>query len=111
MFHEEAMEAKHRRWKTMSGGKKALIIAGWAVLAAAGLALMGLLVMLLWNRILSGVLGLPSLGFWEAIGLFILTKILFGGGRGASMMAKMRMRRIMRERMSEQAGDGEGKRD
>ena len=45
----------------MSGGKKALVIAGWIVLVAAGLALVGLVVMLLWNRILSGVLGLlPS---------------------------------------------------
>jgi hypothetical protein len=94
----------------MSKGKKALALTGWAIVAAAVLALLGLVVMLLWNRILSGVLGLPTLGFWEALGLFVLAKLLFGGGRGASMMGKMRMRRIMRERMSKEGSGEEGSR-
>ena len=61
MFHEEHMQAHRRRWKAMSAGKKVLVIAGWIVLIAGGLALFGLVVMLLWNRIMSGVLGLPCL--------------------------------------------------
>ena len=61
MFHEEHMQARRRRWKEMSGGKKALVIAGWIAMIAGGLALIGLVLMLLWNRIMSGVLGLPAL--------------------------------------------------
>jgi hypothetical protein len=107
MFHhEEAMEARRRRWKEMPAGKRVLVVAGWVVLAAALLALTALVIMLLWNRIMSRVLGLPALGFWESLGLFVLAKLLFGG-RGASFLGKMRMRRVMRERMMRQAADGE----
>jgi hypothetical protein len=110
MFHEEEMQAKRRRWKEMSGGKKALVVAGWIVAIAGVLALVGLVVTLLWNRIMSGILGLPALGFWDSIGLFILVKLLFGG-RGISMMHRMRMRRAVRESMARQAGVGEGSSD
>ena len=110
MFHEEAMRARQRRWKELSAGKKALVAAGWIALIAAFLALIGLVVMLLWNRIMSGILGLPVLGFWDAVGLFVLAKLLLGGRPGA-FIGKMRMRRLMRERMAERAEDGEGKID
>jgi hypothetical protein len=107
MFHEEAMNARHRKWQEMSPGKKALVIGGWTLVAAAVIALAALAVMLLWNRIMSGVLGLPALGFWEAFGLLILAKILFGG-KGHSFFGRMRMRRAMRERMARRAEGEEG---
>jgi hypothetical protein len=110
MFHGEAMREKRRRWKKMSAGKKALVIAGWMAAIAALVSLIGLAVMLLWNRIMSGILGLPVLGFWESIGLFILAKLLFGG-RGVSLMHRMRMRRAMRESMAAQTDGGEGSQD
>ena len=110
MFHEEAMRARHKRWKEMSAGKKALVISGWLVAFAAFLALVGLVIMLLWNRILSGVLGLPALSFWDSVGLFVLAKLLFGW-RGGSFIGRMRMRRLMRERMATEAEGGEGKID
>jgi hypothetical protein len=110
MFHDEHMQAHRRRWKEMNGGKKVLVIAGWIALVAAGLALVALVIMLLWNRIMSGVFGLPALGFWESMGLFILAKVLLGG-RGGGHIGRMRMRRLMRERMAAQAEEGEGLRD
>ena len=99
MIHEEMMREKHKRWHEMSAVKKVVIILGWVALSAVGVAAFGLVVMLLWNRIMSAVIGLPALGFWEAVGLFLLAKILFGGRPGA-MIGKMRMRRLMRERMA-----------
>lgn len=54
-----------------------LIIGGIAALAA--------IVMLLWNAILPDLFGVGTISFWQALGLFILCKILFGGfmgGRG-----------------------------
>jgi len=110
MFHEEHMQARRRRWKEMSGGKKTLVIAGWIAMIAGGLALVGLVLMLLWNRIMSGVLGLPALGFWDALGLFILSRILLSVRPGA-LMGKMRMRRMMRERMAAEAKEDEGLHD
>ena len=41
MFHAEAMRAGRRRWKEMSPGKRALVIARWIVTVAAVMALAG----------------------------------------------------------------------
>jgi hypothetical protein len=106
MFHDESMRSRHSKWKDMSAGKKALVVAGWTAVAAAALGLVSLIVMLLWNRIMSAVLGLPALGFWEALGLLVLARLLFGG-KGASFMGRMRMRRAMRERMARRGEGGE----
>ena len=40
------------------------------------------IVMLLWNAILPDVVGVKPLNFWQAAGLLILAKILFGGFGG-----------------------------
>lgn len=36
-------------------------------------------VMLLWNWLMPELFGMSSIGFWQAAGLLILCKILFGG--------------------------------
>jgi len=52
---------------------------------AAGVFLFGSVVMLLWNALLPGLLGVGTITFWQAIGILILSKILFGGfGHGHS---------------------------
>jgi len=105
MFHEDVMEERGKRWKGMSPGRRALTVMGWGLVAAAVLALVGLAIMLLWNRIMSRTLGLPALGYWEALGLFVLFKLLLGG-KGPSMMGRMRMRRAMREHMARHEEEG-----
>lgn len=47
----------------------------------AGIALLGAVVMYLWNAILPEVAGLKPLGYWQALGLLLLCRILFGGFR------------------------------
>ncbi len=49
---------------------------------AAGIFVFGSLVMLLWNAILPPVLGISTITFWQALGILVLSKILFGGFRG-----------------------------
>lgn len=49
---------------------------------AAAVLVFGGLVMLLWNNILPSVLGVGTLTFWQAVGLLVLCRILFGGFRG-----------------------------
>ena len=44
--------------------------------------LFSLAVMWLWNSILPGITGVRSITFWQALGLLVLCKILFGGFRG-----------------------------
>jgi hypothetical protein len=50
--------------------------------AAAFIAAFGCAVMLLWNALLPRIAGLPAISFWEAAGLLILARLLFGGFGG-----------------------------
>ena len=52
------------------------------VFAAVAVAVLGFVVMSLWNRLLPGLFGWKLIGFGQAVGLVILSKILFGGWRG-----------------------------
>ncbi len=63
-----------------------LLIAPIAVLAMGGM------VMWLWNNTLPDLLGVKLIGFWQALGLLLLSKILFGGwkGRGGSWGGRSR---------------------
>ena len=42
-------------------------------------ALFGLVVMWLWNWLMPALFGLKVIGYWQALGLVILCRILFGG--------------------------------
>ena len=53
----------------------------FGVMAVAFVATLGLLVMLLWNALVPGLFSGPVLGFWQAVGLLALSRILFGGFR------------------------------
>lgn len=58
---------------------------GKAVLALAGVALLTLLVRDLWNWLMPALFSLSNpIDYWHALGLLVLSRILFGGfhGRG-----------------------------
>ena len=50
--------------------------------AALAVALFGYVVMALWNAVLPAVTGLHAITFVQALGLLVLSRILFGGLRG-----------------------------
>jgi hypothetical protein len=50
---------------------------------AALLALVSYVVMLLWNNLLPEILHVGTITFWQAMGIFILCKLLFGFGKGS----------------------------
>jgi hypothetical protein len=58
-------------------------------------ALFGFGVMTLWNWLIPALFGLKALGYWQALGLLVLCRILFGG-RGT-----MRRDGIWRHRIAE----------
>jgi len=60
--------------------KRAIFI---PIAIAAGITLFGFIVMHLWNCILPGVIGVTTITFWQALGILVLAKILFGGMHGA----------------------------
>ena len=63
-----------RMW-LLRGLKFALFVAVVVALAAA-------VVMALWNALLPALFGWPALGFWQALGLLALSRLLLGGWRG-----------------------------
>ncbi len=80
--------------------KKMIWIAPLAILAMAGFAwLGGEIVMRLWNWLLPGLFGWKLITFWQALGLLVLCRILFGGFRlGGPGSPRSRLRQRMAER-------------
>ncbi len=72
-------------------------IAAIAIFATVG----GLIVRELWNWLLPGLFGWRMITFWQALGLLVLCRILFGGwgghGRGRDH-ARQRIHERMREK-------------
>lgn len=69
------------------------------IVGVAIVALLGLVVMSLWNALLPAIIGVKSIGFWQALGLLALSRILFGGlGFRPGMFGMGRERRRMHER-------------
>ena len=65
---------------------KTFRIIGFAILGVIialvlGLVL-GLVVMALWNWLMPALFGLPVIGYWQAVGLYLLCHILFKGHSG-----------------------------
>lgn len=52
---------------------------GIALMGAVAAALLGLVVMCLWNWLLPGIFGMKVISYWQAMGLLILSRILLGG--------------------------------
>lgn len=55
----------------------------WFFIVPVGISGLAAIVMLLWNAILPDLFQVGALSFWQALGLLILCKILFGGFHGS----------------------------
>jgi len=76
------------------------------VMVLALVALLSYVVMRLWNALIPDLFHGPMLGFWQATGLLVLCKILFGGLRGRHGPGRWhghswRERAMWREKMRE----------
>ncbi len=72
----------------------------FALFAAVAVTAVSFLVMSLWNWLMPALFGWRLINFWQALGLLVLSKILFGGFRGGSGR-RMHWRRRMMERWDE----------
>ena len=52
-------------------------------------AVFGVAVMFLWNTLIPTIFGLTVINFWQALGLLVLARILFGGFGHRGMMGGM----------------------
>lgn len=77
-------ESNHKHWMFRDRAPffKGVRIAGkvvFGIAAAAVFALVfGVLVMLLWNWLMPLIFGLPEITYWQAFGIVILVKLVFG---------------------------------
>ena len=57
-------------------------------------AVVSFVVMRLWNALMPSIFGLHTIGYWQALGLLVLSKLLFGGfrpGHGGGQRWRRRM--------------------
>jgi hypothetical protein len=57
-------------------------VLGVIVFGSLAIVAVGFLVMALWNHILVAVLGVKAITYCQALGIFVLSKLLFGGFKG-----------------------------
>jgi len=76
--------------------KRGLRIAGMVILGIVAVAVFGFLTMSLWNWLVPAVFGGHAITYWQALGVLVLSRILFGGfrrpGPGGHWRRRMRAR-------------------
>jgi hypothetical protein len=77
-----------------------LKILGIAVFATLAVTVFSFVVMSLWNALMPAIFGVRPISFWQALGLLLLSKILFGGFR-PPMRGGPRWRHRMAERWAQ----------
>jgi hypothetical protein len=60
---------------------------------------LGFIIMALWNNILAVIFPIAMINFWQALGIFLLSRILFGGFPGKPRWAGHGRRRQEMEEM------------
>ena len=58
------------------------------------------IVMALWNSLLPEILWVKAITFWQAMGILILSKILFGGFGGKKGFGREKREKLKEERMN-----------
>lgn len=86
-------------------------VAGLVILGIIGAAVLaivfGLVIQWLWNQLMPGIFGLPEVSYWQAVGLVVLSHILFGAHGHTTKYHKKRARNTMTEKQIRQEFDME----
>ena len=102
-----------RKWKWIFIAPVAMV--GILILVSILVAIGGEVVKLLWNWLLPTLFGWREVTFWQAVGILVLCRILFGGHVGRSHSRRRtpeereRFRQAMRKRFGFDAPSGEAK--
>ena len=68
------------------------------ILAVTFLFLVSYIVMLLWNFSIAAIFNIHSINLWQAMALFVLSKVLFGFGKGGRRGGAPWSKRSMRDK-------------
>jgi hypothetical protein len=98
MLHQRRHHGHWAEWSTKA--KVGVVTA--ALLGIPGLfALCGVITMTLWNALMPDLFRLPSIGFWQSLGLLALSHILFKGVGGHAARSHWRKREVWRRMQGE----------
>jgi len=87
-------------WKHSHPAVKVLAVIGIIILISAFILLGGWVISLLWNWLMPAIFRLPTIDIPQALGLFVLSSILLGRGRGAKEFGREhRRKRYIRQAM------------
>jgi hypothetical protein len=75
---ENVIRDTHYRGR--NGKRIAGKIIGGIFMAALFAFIFGLFVMLLWNWLMPALFNLPVISYWQAVGVIIIARLIFGGG-------------------------------
>jgi hypothetical protein len=70
----------HYKNKSKAAKIVALFIGGFILFIFLAFIL-GFFIMILWNWLMPTIFSLPEINYWQACGLFILSKLLFANGK------------------------------
>jgi hypothetical protein len=96
---ERTREGVRRRTKRVVA-----VIVGVLLVMPLVVTLFGVAVQQLWNHLLPEIFGLPTIGFWQALGLLVLSWLLLGGRRGFAARRREGLQREGLRKRCEPAG-------
>ena len=64
------------------------------------IAVLSAVIMAIWNIIMTVIFNLPAINFWQAVGIFIMAKILFGGFRNFGVWHHYPWKYNLRDKLS-----------
>lgn len=84
-------------------GRRMARVVKFVMFGLVAAAVLGFVVMRLWNWVIPPVFGLHAIGYWQALALLVLARILFGGFRRGfgGFRPGMHWRRRMMERWAQ----------
>ncbi len=80
-------------------------IVKFVILAALFVGVFSFVLMSLWNWLMPALFGWRLISYWQALGILILSKILFGGFRGGPGPSRWDWRRRMMKRWEKMTPD------
>ncbi|WP_263411608.1 hypothetical protein [Terriglobus tenax] len=78
--------------------RKLLKVVKVLLMVVVAITVLGYVVMHLWNWLMPPIFGLTTITYWQALGLFVLSKLLLSGFKGGRRHDGPRWGRHMREK-------------
>ncbi len=104
---KEASKGGDGWWEDRSLPAKIVMGAGFGILGIIFVALLILLIMTVWNRVMPAIFNLPIVTYWQTVGLVFLSCVFFkncGNTGNSSKKSERRRKRELRKYMKDQPG-------